>query len=111
MGNDDKLDVIIARIDRMEDKLDKVQDGIGTLNIEVSNNSKDLEYHILRTNTLEKIVELEKQRIALYEGEINNKIEDLEAYPKYIKATLKIVAAIASVLGLVLIVQGLLNNL
>jgi len=108
MGNDDKLDVIIARIDRMEDKVDKVNDTLNATLVEVAKNTLDLSYHIARTNALEKIVELEKKRISTYEVDINHKITELEKYPAYVSTTIRLFAAISTVLGLFVIIQKLL---
>ena len=42
------------RLERIENKLDKVVDGIGVINVTLARNTSSLEEHVKRTNMLEE---------------------------------------------------------
>lgn len=71
------------RLERIENKLDKVVDQIGEINETTAKQQVSLDYHIKRTDLLEK------------------KLEPVEAHVNLISSLFKIVASIAVLAGIV----------
>ena len=71
------------RLERIETKLDKVVDQIGEINETTAKQQVSLDYHIKRTDLLEK------------------KLEPVEAHVNLISSLFKIVASIAVLAGIV----------
>lgn len=77
------------RFDKLEEKLDKVLEEVGSINVTLARNTSDLEYHIKRTDLAEKHIQsLEAQVIPLKKKEA------------MIEGVFKLIGAIATALGL-----------
>ena len=80
------------RLERIENKLDKVVDQIGEINETTAKQQVSLEYHIKRTDLLEK------------------KLEPVEAHVSLVSALFKIIAGIAVLAGIVQVILQVMDH-
>jgi predicted nucleic acid-binding Zn-ribbon protein len=108
MGNDDKFDVIIARIDRMEDKLDKSQEDIN----EIKNNTNlmrlDLDYLSRKVSVLELTVDkheainsLKFKEVSTSSHLLKERVNELELPRKSLNLFMRIITALGAIVALI----------
>ena len=90
MSNDNKID---EKLDKMLDKINSLHTDTALIQKDVGQNTKDLAFHIKRTNLLEERME---QHAAYHEKQLDEALIPI----RWIKITLKILAAAAVIAGL-----------
>ena len=85
------------QLDRIEEKVDVVENRISNIDVTLAKQAKDLEHHIYRTD-------LAEQQIELLRGEI----QPIKKHVYLVDATLKVIGAIASIATFVV---GLYNTI
>lgn len=56
------------KLNRIEDKIDKISDSIGSINITLAKQHQSLDEHMRRTELLEKIVEPIEKHVTMING-------------------------------------------
>lgn len=79
------------RLERIENKLDKVVDQIGEINETTTKQQVSLDYHIKRTDLLEK------------------KLEPVEEHVQLVSALFKIIGGLAVVAGIISVIFQILS--
>jgi archaellum component FlaC len=80
------------RLERIENKLDKVVDQIGEINETTAKQQVSLEYHIKRTDLLEK------------------KLEPVEAHVSLVSSLFKIISGIAVLAGIIEVILQVMDH-
>lgn len=61
----DKLDLVVDRIEDVKDAVDDMQKDVSKISIDVAKNTHDLNYHIKRTDLLEKHLKVVEDRLSV----------------------------------------------
>lgn len=73
-------------LDKMDQKLDRIEDKISNIDVTLAKQAKDLEHHIYRTDLAEHNIEL-----------LRTEIQPVKRHVAIVDASLKIIGAIASI--------------
>lgn len=74
------------QLDKIDEKVDRIESKISSIDVTLAKQSKDLEHHIYRTDLAETNIEL-----------LRNEIQPVKKHIAFMDASLKLIGALSSV--------------
>lgn len=91
-------EIIIQSLNRLEDKVDKIQEDTQDIKITQTKNTSDIEYHIKRTDLLESIVNRSDEERGKKLNELEVQVRKFGRLDDRVKYTIALVSAIGAML-------------